>query len=114
MADIREIVRSSARLAVLRYLGESPSYHSNTSVVQEWLATIALDMTRGEVETLCAWLAERDLVTVESIDTIKVVRLSTRGADVVAGRVVVDGVKRPSPGDVMRGAANAARSLLDG
>lgn len=112
MSDIKEILRASARLAVLRFLHEDGDYRQNTSVLQDLLTGIGLDMTRAELETLCAWLAERDLVALERMGHVTVVRLEPRGADVVQGRAVVEGVKRPSPADVMRGAANAARGLL--
>ncbi len=114
MSAVSEILRSSARLAALRFLAEDSDYRINTSVLQELLTAIGLDMTRAEVETLCAWLSERDLVAMETVGTVKVARLAPRGADVVAGRVVVEGVKRPSPGDIMMGAANAARGVLGG
>ena len=112
MSDLRDILRASARLAVLRFLAEDTDYRLNTSVLQELLTAIGLDMTRAEVDTLCLWLAERDLVAIEFVASVKVVRLETRGGDVVAGRTVVEGVKRPLPGDIMRGAANAASDLL--
>lgn len=91
-------MRASARLAILRFLLEDSDYRLNTSLLQDGLTSIGLDMTRGQIETECAWLEERDLVAVETVGPVKVVRLLERGADVAAGRVLVDGVKRPGPG----------------
>ena len=91
-------MRASARLAILRFLAEDSDYRLNTSLLQDGLTEIGLDMTRGQIETECAWLEERDLVAVEAVGPVKVVRLLERGADVSAGRVLVDGVKRPGPG----------------
>ena len=116
MIDIKDILRANARLAVLRFLADDGGYRLSISLLQDLLGTITLDLTRAEVETLCDWLAERDLVTIDptGVGDVTAVRLTPRGADVVAGRVVVAGVKRPSPGDVMSAAANGARSLLGG
>lgn len=98
MNPIKEVMITSARLALLRFLADDSDYKLNTSVLQDGLEAIGLDMTRAQVETICDWLAERDLVTVTLVGSVKVVTLLERGADVAAGRIRVDGIKRPSPG----------------
>lgn len=95
---IKEIMRASARLAILRFLSEDSDYRLNTSLLQDALTAIGLDMTRAQVETECAWLEERDLVAIEAVGAVKVIRLKERGADVASGQVLVEGVKRPGPG----------------
>lgn len=98
MNPLKEVMIPSARLALLRFLSDDNDYKLNTSVLQDGLEAIGLDMTRAQVETICDWLADRDLVTVSLVGSVKVVTLLERGADVAAGRVRIDGIKRPAPG----------------
>lgn len=102
------VILESARLAILRFLAAEGDYAHNTSVLQDLLETIGFGMSRDQVETLCAWLAEQGLVTTARHGPITVVTLTLRGADVAAGRARQPGVKKPSPADVMGGAVNAA------
>jgi hypothetical protein len=95
---LRDILRASARLAILRFLADDSDYRLNTSVLEDALVAIGLDLTRGQIETECAWLEERDCVASERVGTVTVIRLTERGGDVAAGRVRVEGVKRPGPG----------------
>lgn len=98
MNPLKDVMLASARLAILRFLVEDSDYRLNTSVLQDALTAIGLDMTRAQIDTMCAWLAERDLVSVEMVGAVKVVQLLERGANVASGREQVDGIKRPGPG----------------
>ncbi|MBI3445625.1 MAG: ArsR family transcriptional regulator [Magnetospirillum sp.] len=110
---MKDIIRASARLALLRYLHDDPDYCQNISVLGDLLTAIGFDMSRAELETMATWLSERDLVVLDKTGPVAMVRLTERGAGVVAGRVVVEGVKRPSPTDIMKAAANAGRNILE-
>lgn len=44
-----------------------------------------------------SWLAGKKLVTLRKAGTFTVAALTDQGADVAAGRVTMDGVRRPSP-----------------
>lgn len=107
-----DVIIESARLAILRFLADDGDYSHNTSVLQDLLDQIGFGMSRDQVETLCAWLAEQGLVTVAPRGPVHVVILTPRGADVALGRARVPGVKRPSPADIMGAASNAARARL--
>jgi hypothetical protein len=96
--NLKTVLIESARLAVLRFLLEDTDYSLNTSILQDALETIGLGMTRDQVETICAWLDEQQLVTREAVGPVTVVKLTQRGADAGAGRAKVPGLKRPSPG----------------
>ena len=109
-----DVIIESARLAILRFLAEDGDYSHNTSVLQDLLDQIGFGMSRDQLETLCAWLAEQGLVTIGQHGTITVVVLTQRGGDVAAGRARTPGVKRPSPADIMSAATNAARTRLGG
>jgi len=114
MTNTRTILEESIRLAMLRFLVEDADYSHNTSVLQDLLETIGFAMSRDQVDTLCAWLAEQGLVTVELVGKVKVAKLTNRGADVALGRARVPGVKRPSPSEIMAAASNAALGILGG
>ena len=57
--------------------------------------------SRDLVRNHAIWLEEQGLVKIKRIDTGKgeffVLNITQRGLDVAQGRVVVEGVKRPSP-----------------
>ncbi|MBI2235396.1 MAG: ArsR family transcriptional regulator [Magnetospirillum sp.] len=90
-------MEESIRLAVLRFLEEDTDYSLNTSILQDALEQIGFGLSRDQVETICAWLEEQCLVSIEKVMSVTVVKLTPRGAEVAAGRARVPGVKRPSP-----------------
>jgi len=91
-------LREDQRLVMLRFLSEMPSYSSNSSVIYQALIRYGHAPSRDQVKSELRWLEEQGFVTIEDIETVLVVRLSERGADVAAGRAIVPGVKRPSAG----------------
>lgn len=92
------LLTEDRRLVVLRFLAESVGYHLNTAVLQTALDSLGHAVSRDQVETECAWLAEQGLVMVEIVGPVRVVTLTARGLDVASGRASVPGVKRPGPG----------------
>ncbi len=99
MSKYADFLREDQRLALLRLLAEMPSYRSNSSVLVSVMRTWGHDMSRDQVKTELTWLGEQGLLKVEdNLETVLVVALTERGADVAAGRVTQPGVKRPGPG----------------
>lgn len=87
------------RLSVLRLLAEQPGYSANDSVLTDAVRMLGLVCTRDQMRTNLAWLDEQRLVTLlKPTDTLTVATITERGADVAAGRSIVAGVQRPSPG----------------
>lgn len=87
------------RLVILRVLAETPAYSLNGSILHEVLERYGHRVSRDQVRTDLAWLAEQDLVEVEVIaDQLHVATLRQRGLDVAQGRASVPGVRRPAPG----------------
>jgi DNA-binding transcriptional ArsR family regulator len=97
--SIASLLAEHQRLSILRFLADSVEYTRNVPVLQDGLEALGLSASRDQVESMAAWLEEQGLVTVEKIVEVKVVKLTRRGADVAAGRAVVPGIKRPSPGE---------------
>lgn len=86
-----------ARLVLLRVLAEAAEYTSNSSLLAMALDRYGITLSRDQVNTQLAWLAEQQLVRTEQIATIVRATLTLRGLDVATGTAIVPGVKRPSP-----------------
>ncbi len=95
--EYRQLITENQRLAVLKFLKDDGDYTLNTSILQDGLTAIGLDITRDKMETEVGWLAEQRLVEFEHFKAVTVVRLTGHGLDVAEGRAVVPGVKRPRP-----------------
>nr|WP_295832840.1 hypothetical protein [uncultured Azospirillum sp.] len=70
---------------------------------------LCLEVPRSAVDEAITWLFAEKLVS-PTADGL--VRLLPRAADVAAGRDVVDGIKVPSPSEMMGAAARSARATL--
>lgn len=92
-----QLQAESRRCAFLRFLADAPGCELNTSVMQDALDAYGHSVSRDQIDTDAAWLAEQGLVTVEDMRRVMVVRLTGRGHDVATGRATVPGVKRPRP-----------------
>lgn len=95
MSQFSDFLRQDQRLVMLRLLAELPGYTSNSSVLVQLLEQFGHVMTRDQVKTELAWLAEQGLVTTDDAGSVLMAKLTERGADVAAGRARQPGVKRP-------------------
>jgi Fe2+ or Zn2+ uptake regulation protein len=96
--NFQQTVMEDRRLSLLLLLSDSPGYSANafllqTAVDQAYGHSVSIDQVRTDL----AWLAEQGLVSVKAVGEVTVATMSTRGADVAAGRATVPGVKRPLP-----------------
>ena len=86
------------RLSVLLVLNETPGYSANAFLLRDAIGQIyGHNASIDQVRTDIAWLAEQALVTARTVGDVTLATLSTRGADVAAGRASVPGVKKPMP-----------------
>lgn len=95
--SFQEFLREERRLVILRLLADMPGYQANSSVLAGQLDRIGVPSTRDQVNTELDWLAEQGLIRVESLDFVRLATITSRGAEVAAGKALVTGVKRPSP-----------------
>jgi Fe2+ or Zn2+ uptake regulation protein len=95
MNQFANYIREDQRLVILRVLASMPSYTANSSVLHTALGQVGHNPSRDQVKTEIHWLAEQGLVTIEEVFDLLVARITERGADVVAARTVVPGVKKP-------------------
>ena len=87
------------RLTMLRLLAGAPGYSANDSVLTDAVNAMGLICTRDQARTHLSWLDEQRLVTLlKPTPTLTVATITERGNDVAAGRSIVAGVQRPSPG----------------
>ena len=98
MTDYLEHLAEDRRLAILRVLAEAQGYAANDSVLHTALWRLGHVVSRDQIKTDIAWLAEQGLVGREMVEgSVHVVTLTQRGQDVAEGIVTQPGIKRPSP-----------------
>lgn len=90
-----DFLRQDMRLVILRLLVEMPAYRANSSVLNAALDNFGHTISRDQVKTELAWLAEQGAVALEDIGPVVVATLTERGQDIAAGRARVPGIKRP-------------------
>lgn len=97
-ADFYDYTMGHARLAILRALTESVQNTANDSILAMEMERLGLPVTRDQLRGQLGWLEEQGLVRLKRpTDSLIVVSLRERGADVAIGRAHVEGVQRPSP-----------------
>lgn len=97
MTSFAQLIAEDARLVLLRLLNEDVGYALNDSILRSALADFGHNFSRDRVRTELRWLEEQGLLSLNSVGSVLVAKLSDRGADVAAGTARVDGVKRPGP-----------------
>lgn len=95
MTNFASFLAEDRRLVILRVLADMPAYRTNSFLLTTLLGKFGHEPSADQVKGDLAWLQEQQLVTVEVVESVHIATLTTRGADVAAGRAVVPGVKRP-------------------
>lgn len=96
-ADLAKVHDAHIRLSVLKLLADLPGYCTNDSMLHQAVNAMGLTCTRDQMRGHLTWLDEQRLVTTVATGHLTVATLTERGAEVGAGRSVIDGVQRPSP-----------------
>jgi hypothetical protein len=92
-----KIIREEARLIMLRTLDEQPSGQLNSALLQASLESFGIARTRDWVHEEMRVLADLGAIAVVEAGTVRVGRMTAKGADHVHRRIAIEGVKRPSP-----------------
>jgi len=87
-----------ARLIMLRALAEQPDGRLNSELLRETLVVYGISRSRDFVHEELRALAELGAVTITDVASVRIAAITTKGMDHVARRIVIEGVKRPSPG----------------
>jgi len=86
------------RLTILQALEADPQRSINDRILLQVAGRRGPGMYLDQLRDALRWLADRGLVTLDDgADDVYVAELTKRGADVVKGREVVDGIQRPDP-----------------
>ncbi len=97
--DYSEHIAADRRLVILKLLEESSGYFCNEYLLRQMLEAFGHTPSQSVLRDDFFWLGVQGLVTVSETGGLLLAKLTTRGLDVADGREVVDGVKRPGPGE---------------
>jgi hypothetical protein len=96
--SLAKIIEEEARLVILRTLAEEPNGRLPSSAIQTDLAERwAINRSRDWVHLQIGELANLGAVTVVAAGTVQIASLTQRGLDHVERRMLLPGVKKPSP-----------------
>lgn len=100
--DWAEITQEERRLLVLQLLAlQKPHYQAQSGMLREGLASKNHSLSRDQMHTELAWLAEQSLLVTEVIGPAVTATLTARGLDVAQGVAGVPGVRRPDAFDLI-------------
>ncbi len=96
MNRAEQMAEADRRRAILAGLYVSPGYRLPERTLRAQVEVIGYTVSLDRLRTDLAWLQEQGLIDIEETTAT----LTERGADVVLGRSLTPGVKRPEPGEV--------------
>jgi hypothetical protein len=94
---MRDIIRQDARLIIMRELHTQSNYSLNDSLLQQTLENFGIAKSRDWVREELNYLADVGAVSKTSVGSVVVATLLPKGVEHVERRLVIEGVKRPSP-----------------
>jgi hypothetical protein len=94
---MKDIIREDARLIILRELHAQSNYALNDSLLQQTLEGFGIAKSREWVREELGYLERVGAISRTVAGTVVVARLSAKGIEHVERRLVIEGVKRPSP-----------------
>lgn len=93
----RDIIREDARLIMLRELHSQSNFALNDSLLQQTLEMFGISRTREWVREEISYLERVGAVSKTAAGSVVVARLLQKGVEHVERRLMIEGVKRPSP-----------------
>lgn len=97
MSAFDQVMRAEARLIMLRSLDAEAAGRLNSEILRLHLDSFGIPRSRDWVHEELRWLAEIGAVTLADAGSVRVASLTLKGRDHVERRLVLEGVKRPSP-----------------
>ena len=91
-------IAATLRLVVLQVLAAAAKEgvpDLNDAILRSAASDFGPTPDIGQMEQAVDWLASKELVAVRRVGEFRVVSLTDLGGDVAAGRVVLEGVRRP-------------------
>ena len=96
-----EIIRAEARLIILKALAQQAGYSASDALLEPVLEIYGIKRGRAFVTGELTHLAELGAVTLTVVGTTSIATLTRRGHDHVERRIIMPGIKRPSPDEVL-------------
>ena len=101
MPSISEMMRADARRAILQLLAEDRGYSMNDTILRSAVDRLtAVTLSKSEVRGHLSWLEDRGAVTTESVPPYVLAKLTDFGLALAQGHETLDGVSRPTPGQI--------------
>lgn len=92
-----DIIRREARLIMLRELHAQSNYSLSDSLLQPVLESFGIAKSRDWIREELNYLVDVGAVTTVTAGSVMVATLERKGVEHVERRLVIEGVKRPSP-----------------
>lgn len=96
MTDYAAEIRRHRRIAILRFLKDSPEYTSNASLLTDVLRGVGVTSTFDQVVTEFVWLQEQGFVSFDPKASLPVVTVTRRGVEIADGIATHPDIQRPS------------------
>lgn len=93
----RDIIREDARLVILKALHEQSNYSLNDGLLRDTLEFAGISRSREWVREEIGYLVDMGAVTRTTFGSVVVATLLPKGVEHVERRLLIEGVKRPSP-----------------
>lgn len=93
----RDIIREEARLIILRELYAQANYALHDGLLQGVLEAWGISRSRDWVREELNWLEDMAAITRSEQGSVVIAQLAPKGVEHVERRLVIEGVKRPSP-----------------
>ena len=88
----------TVRLTILKALEEQPDYRLNDTILSTVLQAFAINRSRDYLRNQLSWLeTEVQAVKLTKAGTVVIAELTEQGLDHIERRVVLAGVRKPSP-----------------
>ncbi len=97
MSNMERIIREEARLVVLRELDAQADGRLNSALLQGVLQGYGITKSRDWLHEELRMLADIGAIHIAEIATVRIAEITSKGRDHVERRIVLEGVKRPSP-----------------
>ncbi|WP_221800502.1 hypothetical protein [Oceanobacter mangrovi] len=94
-------VAASQRLYILQLLKRDAGYSHNQHILAAGLTAAGHSISTDEVREHIRWLENAALLAVKDVHGIGLVAtINDRGVEVTEGRLSIDGIERPRPGEL--------------
>ncbi len=97
MRNMRDIIREEARLIMLRELAAQGNYSGNESLLQTALESFGIAKARDWVREELRRLEDLGAIRITMAGNIIVATATMKGLEHVERRLIIEGIKRPSP-----------------